>query len=83
MVNGATGAAAGLSLKTIGRYGPAIAAQAEQALAKQLNENSVLRRLVQKNPAMYQNLLHQAADNFVGPGGLKNVPIQRLTGETP
>jgi hypothetical protein len=77
-----TGAALGASLKTVERYGPAILAQAENALARQLSESGVLRRMVKRNPQAYQALLNQTVESIGGKGSTKDisVPIKGLTG---
>ncbi len=84
LIGAGKGALAGASLKTIEKYGPAIAAHAEKVLADQIQKSAVLRRMVEKSPQAYQNLLAKVAEMFTGPGGVPaGVPQQMLSGETP
>lgn len=58
----AKGAAAGYSLKTIEKYGPAIMARAQQTLADKLKQPGLLSGLIKNNPQTYQLLLQKTAD---------------------
>jgi hypothetical protein len=58
------GAAVGGSIKSLERYGPAALAQGERFLANKIQQSAVLRKMLEKNPAAYQNLLQQAVEGM-------------------
>ncbi len=60
------GAASAIGLKTTERYGSAVLAQAEYALAKRLQGSGILRKMVESNPQAYQTLLQQTISSIGG-----------------
>lgn len=60
----ALGAASGNILKLTEKYGPSIMANAQKVLSDKLSGSPVLRKIVEKNPVAFQNLLQQTLDSL-------------------